>query len=310
MNIEINIEHGILEQFSKQLNVKEHIDSLELDSSLGAGAIKLIKFPNSLEFHHFTFKLKTALELSSTNPANSDYLLLNINLSEQAVQKKVNGQNLDIQKYLPSGILYYPSNTNVSSISPIDIRFEIVLIRFHKDLLRNYFEERQDFIFDIRDTIIYEDLDFNSEELIKNIIKSTNKLESHAHLLGFLSIFFDKLSSRESQTQYENLHPQDIKQLFLTASVLRNPVNQDIPTIDDLAKMAGMGKTKFKKIFKQVFGSAPKQYHQKIKMDYAKEELQKNLKTSTEIAYELGYAHPSKFTRAFKNHFGNLPSQI
>jgi len=128
--------------------------------------------------------------------------------------------------------------------------------------------------------------------------------------LGFLSIFFDKINTRETQTQYENVHPTDLKQLFFAAAMLRNPVSQNLPTIDDLAKAAGMGKTKFKNTFKQVFGSAPKQYHQKIKMDYAKSELQKKLKTPTEIAYELNYADPSKFTRAFKKSFNCTPSEI
>lgn len=310
MNLTINIEHDILSQFSKQLKAKEHLNSLTLPPNMGEGSIDLTKFPNSLEFLHFKFILKTPLQLSSTNPVGSDYILLNINLSEKAVEKNVNGQDLDIQKYLPSGILYYPANTNVTSSSPIDTPFEIVLVRIHKDLLRTYFEERQDYIFDIKDTIIYEDLDFQSEELIQKIKASKNKLKSHAHLLNFLSIFFEKLSSRESQIQYENIHPQDIKRLFLTAAILRNPIIKDLPTIDNLAMKAGMGKTKFKKIFKQVFGSAPMQYHQKIKMTYAKEELHKKLKTSTEIAYELGYSDPSKFTRAFKNHFGSPPSMI
>ncbi len=310
MNIEINIERDILSQFSRQLKVKESLDFLELDRGIGEGAIKLIRFPNSLEFYHFTFNLNKALELSSKNPTDSDYLLLNINLSERAVEKKVNGQQLDIQKYLPSGILFYPPNIQVTSNSPINTNFEIVLIRFHKDLLRSYFEDRQDFIYDVKDTIIYEDLDTKSEELLKKIIQSKNKLNSHVYLLNFLSIFFDKLASRESQIQYENIHPQDLKQLFFAAAALRNPLSKEVPNVDNLAKMAGMGKTKFKNIFKQVFGCPPKQYHQKIKMDYAKEELQKNIKTSTEIAYEIGYAHPSKFTRAFKKHFGRTPSTI
>ncbi|MFK8102624.1 MAG: helix-turn-helix transcriptional regulator [Saprospiraceae bacterium] len=310
MNLEINIADDILSQFTSQLNGKKEGHTLILASNIGEGKISVVQFPNELAFHHFSFKLKIALPLSSTNPVDSDYLLLNINLSERAVEKTVNGQVLDLQKYLPSGILYYPPNINVTSNSPINTKFEIVLIRFHKDLLRTYFPENENAIFEIKDTIIYEDLDFQSEELLRKIVRSTNKLKSHADLLHFLSIFFDKLRSRESPKSYENIHPKDIKQLFLVASVLRNPTPKDLPTITALAKRAGMGKTKFKKIFKQVFGRAPKQYHQKIKMEYAKAALQQQQKTSTELAYELGYADPSKFTRAFKNHFGSAPSKL
>ncbi len=310
MNLKINIASDILNQFTSQLKAEKQENALILAPHIGEGKISALSFPNALTFYHFSFKLKIALQLSSFNPIDSDYLLLNINLSERAVEKTVNGQNLDLQKYLPSGILYYPPNIKVASNSPINTTFEIVLIRFHKDLLRDYFPAKANSIFEIKDTIIYEDLDFQSEELLRNIIKSTHKLKSHADLLNFLSIFFDKLRSRESPENYENIHPKDIKQLFLVAAVLRNPTPQNLPTIADLAKQAGMGKTKFKQIFKQVFGSAPKQYHQKIKMEYAKTALQQQQKTSTELAYELGYADPSKFTRAFKNHFGSTPSKM
>ena len=72
--------------------------------------------------------------------------------------------------------------------------------------------------------------------------------------------------------------------------------------------MADMGATKFKKLFKQVFGCAPKQFHFKIKMDYAQKELAYKNRSSSELSYELGYSHPSKFTVAYKKHFGILPS--
>lgn len=306
----INIEKDILNQFAGQLLVKRDKNHLHFDTVLGKGNILRTKFPDSLEFYHFVFNLKKPLELSSQNPPNSDYFLLNINLSDKELEKKVDGLRLNIQKYLPSGILYYPPNIRVISKSPVDENFEIVLVKFHKDLLGSYFEESKDFIYRVKDTIIYEDLDATSEKLLLKIIQSTNKLKSHSHLLNFLSIFFDKLSKRESQVKFENVHPEDIKQLFTAASLLRDPVKKDIPSVDELAKIAGMGKTKFKKIFKQVFGSPPKQYHHKIKMDFAKDELLKKIKSSSEIAYDLGYAHPSKFTRAFKNYFGDLPSRI
>jgi len=310
MKLKINIENDIFKQFAEQVGVEVTNNSMQLEKSIGEGSINLSLYPNSLEFYHFKFKLKQALQLNSKNPANSEYLLLNINLSENTIEKKVNGEDINFQKYLPSGILYYPPNIKVESKSPINKAFEIVLIKFPKNLLNNYFLEQDASLFNIKDTLIYEDLDFKSEDLLKKIISNTNKLKSHSHVLEFLSIFYDKLKSRESNLNYENLHDQDIKQLFMAASLLRNPTNPNPPTIEELAKIAKMGKTKFKKIFKQIFGSAPKQYHQKIRMEYAKEKLQLNEKTASEIAYELGYAHPSKFSRAFKNFFGKAPSKI
>lgn len=310
MKLEIQVENDILHQFSQQLKVKKLDNSLKLDAAIGTGSIVSTHFPNTLELHHFNFTLKQEIQISSDNAKDSAYLLLNINLSETQVEKEVNGQVVSFQKYLPSGILFYPPNIKVSSISPKDTPFEIVLIKFHKDLLSTYFQKEAAVFFQIKDTVVYEDLDLRSEEVLRTAIDSDNKLKSHAYLLDFLAMFFDKLSHRGTEIKYESIHPQDIKHLFLAASLLRNPTPAHTPSISELAEVANMGKTKFKNTFKQVFGSAPKQYHQKIRMDYAKEQLQKKQKTPTQLAYELGYAHPSKFTRAFKNHFGDLPSSI
>jgi len=310
MKLQIKIEDDIYQQFSEQLNAKEIDNSLHLDPKVGEGQIMYSNFPDSLKFYHFKFKLKQSIEVNSHNSAESNFFLLNINLSEKEVTKNVNGEEINFQKYLPSGILFYPPNIKVVSNSPTKTNFEIVLIKFHKALLDTYFKKDKTIFRNIAGTIIYEDLDAQSEELLRKIILSKNKLKSHSNLLAFLSIFFDKFNIREEELKYENLHPQDVKQLFLAASLLRNPTPKQIPSIEELAKIANMGKTKFKNVFKQVFGKPPKQYHQKIRMEYAKETLINKKKSSSEIAYELGYADPSKFTRAFKNHFGKNPSSI
>jgi len=303
MQIAINIEEDILDQFSKQLRTEKESNSLKLDKSIGEGKIDLEVYPNTLEFIHFTFCLKKEIELASINPAETNHYLLNINLSEKEVSKTVNGQQLNIQKYLPSGILFYPAHTKIASKSPPKTNFEIVLIKFHKDLLTTYFESEEITIDDMSGSIVYEDLDVESENLLRKTIKSKNKLESHSHLLTFLSIFINKIRNREKDIKYESIHPTDIKQLFMAAAVLRNPTPKQVPTIEGLSKIANMGKTKFKNSFKQIFSLPPMQYHHKIRMEYA-------MRTSSEIAYELGYAHPSKFTRAFKNYFGEVPSEF
>nr|WP_281350356.1 AraC family transcriptional regulator [Fulvivirga lutimaris] len=94
----------------------------------------------------------------------------------------------------------------------------------------------------------------------------------------------------------------------MAAATLRNPLTQDVPNIETLASLASMSTTKFKLLFKQLFGSSPIQYHHKIRMEYAKDELITKRKTPTELSYEFGYSHPSNFTTAFKKYFNELPS--
>lgn len=283
--------------------------TLTLPANFGTGQMELSVFPNQIELYHLKCNVHEVVEMQSTNPKHSEWLLFNINLSNSAVKKTVNNQEINFQKFLPSGILFYTPDTNVFSSNPKNLDFEIVLIRIHKDFFKQF---DSDTIFNLRhseNAIIYEDLDYNLESVLSSVLQhKANKIRANAFLMQFLADIIDKLKSRELPSNYEHLHPLDLKGLFMASAHLRNPLAPNIPSVKQLAEIAGMGTTKFKTTFKQVFGKAPIQYHKKIKFDYAKRELESKRKSASELSYELGYSHPSKFTSAFKKIFGNVPS--
>lgn len=307
----IDVQQNILKQFAQQLAIPVTENQITLDANFGTGSIQYFAFPEQLELYHFKFKTNTPIRINSQNPVDSNWLLLNINLSSVSYIKTVNQQQLNLQKYLPSGMLFYTPKTKVQSISPPNTAFEIGLIRFPKSFLATYLTPDLSSLQNTQNALIYEDLDPQSELLLLDALKPTNnKLKRHSSLLGFLAIFINKLIQRTTEEKYQNLHANDLKGLFLAAAQLRNPTNKSLPTILQLAKLAGMGSTKFKNCFKQVFGNPPIKYHQKIKMEYALQQLKNQQKTVSEISYELGYSHPSKFTSAFKKQFHILPSNI
>lgn len=310
MNLEIDIGKDLFNQFNKQLKGTLTEGRLVLDSSIGKGNIVYQNFPNKLQTIHFQFKLNEAVSMNSANPMSSEWLLINVNLSKVETRKNVNQQPIHFHRFLPSGILFYPPGTKVSSNSQTDQEYEVLLVRFHQSMLSDYLEGEEIKALSGTDkSIIYEDLNYRSEELLKATIASTNaKIKRHAALLDFLGILFEKLKSREIQSVGAGVHPEDLKALFVAAAHLRNPLSSDVPSVETLAQKAGMGMTKFKKTFKHVFGSPVKTYHLRIKMEYAQKELEVNGKSSSELSYALGYSHPSKFTSAFKKHFGRLPS--
>lgn len=307
----IDVSKNILQQFAEQLNLTTQENSANLESAIGTGAIDLTLLPNLLEVYHFKFSLKEPFYLQSFNPESSEWLLLNVNLSDSQVSKKVNDKEINIQKFLPSGLLLYTPKTEVYSVSPQDIPFEIVLIRFHKSILQLYDREKLSTLNNAESAMIYEDLDYTSEELLNKFLSvRDNTLLAHGYVLQFLSIFFDKLKDRANESVYEQLHSDDLKGLFMASAHLRNPVAKSIPSINELSKIAGMGSTKFKTTFKQIFGASPIRYNLKIKLEYAKDQLISRRSSPSEVSYEIGYSHPSKFTSAFKKHFGTLPSDI
>lgn len=305
----IDVQQNIMEQFANQLNIEVRENQVLLDTALGKGFIRLHSFLGQLELYYFNCFINPSVKVSSFNPPDSNWLLLNINLATNANLKTVNNQKLKLQKNLPAGILFYTPQTKVENLNPASNSFEMVLIRFPKSFLTAYLPKELSIISKTKNALIYEDLDSQSEYLLSNAINQENNLlKRHSALLSFLSIFIEKLKQRSPEKKYAPLHPDDVQGLFLAAAQLRNPIAQKIPNLEQLAQIANMSATKFKTCFKQVFGSPPMKYHKRIKMNYAQMELQKGIKSISEISYELGYSHPSKFTSAYKKAFNILPS--
>lgn len=305
----IDVQQNILAQFAEQLGCPIIDNQVAISHPLMEGQIKYFLFPGGLELYHFRTQSGKPIRIKSANPKESEWLLLNINLSTNAYHKTVNSQAVSLQKYLPMGILLYTPQTSVQSISPPNIPIEIALIRFLKSLLQQYQAITLYQLQNTKKALFYEDLDTTSEKFLLTALQlNNNGFKRHSALLAFVAHFVEKIKNRQGNSKYERLHPDDLKGLFLAAAMLRNPTNQDLPNMEELAKLAGMSRTKFKNTFKQVFGSPPFKYHQRIKMEYAQEVLQRRKMTVSEISYELGYSHPSKFTLAYKKHFNALPS--
>lgn len=81
-----------------------------------------------------------------------------------------------------------------------------------------------------------------------------------------------------------------------------------VPTIMELSRKAGMSATKFKKMFKQVFNMPPYEYYQYTRMEKAKELLEEEHYSVSEVGYRVGFTSLGHFTAAFKKHFGRKPS--
>ena len=270
-----------------------------------------IQFPGELEFYHFKkAQFQVPINMKSTNPVNTRWFVIHINLSEVKQEKRVDGQMIEFQKHLPIGILLYGPNLEINTRIPARVDSELATIHFSDTFLKTYFEHEHPVI-DRNKSIVYEDLDPLLEgKLSLTLSAMDQKLKCHALLLDFMQHFFTKLKNHDTGKRLERFHPDDLKNLFEVAAYLRDPIATSIPTLANLASMANMGVTKFKTAFKQVFGKPPGEYHNRIRMEFARNEMLNHRKTPSEVSYMLGYAHPSNFTLAYKKHFGELPSAL
>ena len=82
---------------------------------------------------------------------------------------------------------------------------------------------------------------------------------------------------------------------------------QDEIKVDLLADKAGMSRRTFERRFKNATGDSPLRYLQRIRIENAKQLLEKGGKTFDEITYLVGYEDSSTFSRIFKKTTGLSP---
>lgn len=82
------------------------------------------------------------------------------------------------------------------------------------------------------------------------------------------------------------------------------------PSIHDLARASGMSHPKLLKLFKSVFGCSPFELLRTKRLEWARELVEGNEMSLTEIAYAMGYSGSSHFSKAFFSHYGIQPSRL
>ena len=105
------------------------------------------------------------------------------------------------------------------------------------------------------------------------------------------SLFFDLYSPR-----------------YVTISeVLESHLNSDL-SITELANLAGLSLSTFKREFKKQFGDTPSNYLKDKKLEKAKELLLKTELSVSEICYQVGFNDIAHFSRSFKTKYKTSPS--
>ena len=80
-------------------------------------------------------------------------------------------------------------------------------------------------------------------------------------------------------------------------------------TIEQLAAELGVGTTALKTSFKTVYGIPIYQYQKDLRLQKAQRLLRETAIPVSDVAAEVGYANPAKFSSAFKNRFGVSPTE-
>ncbi|MGH8240441.1 MAG: helix-turn-helix transcriptional regulator [Steroidobacteraceae bacterium] len=98
----------------------------------------------------------------------------------------------------------------------------------------------------------------------------------------------------------------ELRRLDSARDMLRTQLNP-APRVVDVARSIGMSESKLKRAFKARFGITVFDYGLECRMRHALELLRSKHMPVGQVAYAVGYRHPTSFTAAFRQFFGFLP---
>jgi AraC-like DNA-binding protein len=99
----------------------------------------------------------------------------------------------------------------------------------------------------------------------------------------------------------------DYQKLLAIHQQIMNSLNQPMPPVELLAKQTNMSASKFRTLFKKIYHQPIYQYHLSARLNLAKTLLAQNDYTITQIAYKVGFSHPSAFVTIFHKTTGMFP---
>lgn len=97
------------------------------------------------------------------------------------------------------------------------------------------------------------------------------------------------------------------KEQLQIKKVVESHVGQLI-TVDELAFLCHMSTSTFKRRFNEIYHSTPQKWLLIRKLEMAAELLRSGGESPSGVYLKVGYQNHSSFSEAFRNHFGNTPS--
>lgn len=148
------------------------------------------------------------------------------------------------------------------------------------------------------------DMPLLARALIQEILTFPHEYDEAAREGRIVQLLIEEIQ-RVPQVPLSAPMPQDRRLRRVCDQIVADPADQR--DLDELAKLAGMGRRTFTRSFRDETGMAFAMWRQQIRLMAAISMLGEG-QSITNIAYEVGYESPSSFTAMFHRVLGVAPS--
>jgi AraC family transcriptional regulator, exoenzyme S synthesis regulatory protein ExsA len=135
--------------------------------------------------------------------------------------------------------------------------------------------------------------------------RSYRKLITVAYFYELLNRFVVEVEMEIQTNTSSTFRNADLNRIREVVENVLQTIHLSIPSIEQMATASGMSASKFKILFKEIYGVGPHQYILDKKLAYAHALFKSGQYTLTQIAYKIGYNHTSGFTRIYKKYYEN-----
>lgn len=291
--------------------------------------IPFVKLEEGLFLYTVNAQSDKQWELISENGRSGDYFTIYIDVSEQLTshilgrhQKSRDKKSFSIVQTgmdTRKSVLFLSSDMSDKIIPASGDTYSALFLVIYKSWLLQQVKGRADAInypmienvLSTKGLFVHEGLVRHEARLVMDIIhtKSTDLLigiNIKVKALSLLSSLIERVFIFDENKE-QRIDFAEIQRLHKIKDLLEANLEERPPTIEELAKHAAMGTSKFKRSFKDVFGMSCYQYFQWAKIAHARKLLDTGFYNVSEVAYRIGYHNLGHFAKVFKEYFDCLP---
>lgn len=172
-------------------------------------------------------------------------------------------------------------------------------------------------------SLIYPNIMYRNEKPNAQYFKIADEVSNYEAADGFsdlfllnrvhylIEYFFTRYYRNYSDSYFRTSATSDEMQRIQSAErLMLKDYAETPPSIESLSRHSDMSPTKFKLLFKEIFGLPVYQYYQKNRMQKAKAMLLSRKYSIRQVATELGFTHVKDFAKAFQKQFDQQPDEV
>lgn len=312
MELTIKKEFGFLASFAELIGSEVKDGLLIIPENKGKGYLRGFRLDNSINMILSNYEFNDDL---LAKRFGSESALNRILFSFNSIFPDTNTKTKSSGNDLPS-VQVFKGKLNIETFYPGKTKFKSIVIAIDSDVLVRFLgsnggNEMFKRIIGSEQPVLFEEpvspkiQEVALEVIEPNVPDTLSDFFFKIKAEELICLTLKELFKRESPTLHA-LNEIDVQKIYEVRAAILNEIHVP-PVIKNLAAQAGMSESKFKRLFKQIFGSSLFSYYQKFRMKEASRLLKENKMSVSEVGYALGFLNLSHFTRVFEEHNGIKP---